>query len=751
MVAWVDAATHRAATSGRAVRSGAIQSARTGMPAPRHRLVPRTALVDRLMASTEPVISVVAPPGYGKTTLLTQWAERVSSGVAWVSCERSDNDPATLWSDILAALDQVEVVPEHSRNLVAAIGRSVSAVPLLMTSLGESTGPLVVVLDHLEVITNAHSLLSVAELARRLPTTWRLIVASRDTVPLPLARMRVERNVLEIGAADLAMTAHEAMALLHHAGVEVSAEQADDLVERTEGWPAGLYLAALAIESGLPAPGFTFTGDDRFVDDYLRSELLTHLSSREVHFLLLTSVLDRMCGPLCDALLGGTTSARMLQNLEEHNLLVISLDHRREWYRYHHLFRELLQAELRRTRPELVERLHMQAAEWYEDNGLPEAAIDHAVAAGDFAHVARIVLGIMQPVWAEGRVETVRTWMKALEDQPRMPYYGAIAAHGALIFALLGNAREAERWVGLAEAAPSEGALPDGSTVAGTLAYLQANLCREGPVQMRAAAVAALEGLSPSSPYRATMLHAKALSWLLEGDLTQADEMFTHAHDLALGHGSLPLAALVMAEQSLVATARGEEAQADALLKQALDLVERGHLDAYWTSALVFAAAARSAVSRGEMRDARRLVARAASLRPILTYALPVVSVQALLELGHTYLALTDPSGALAVLDQAEGIVRRRPRLGTLPEQLRRLRQRVDQITAAAPIGTSSLTTAELRLLPLLHTHLSLPEIAGQLYVSPHTVRSQVKSVYRKLGVSSRSEAVELLERLGRR
>jgi LuxR family maltose regulon positive regulatory protein len=268
---------------------------------------------------------------------------------------------------------------------------------------------------------------------------------------------------------------------------------------------------------------------------------------------------------------------------------------------------------------------------------------------------------------------------------------------------------------------------------------------------MRAAADDALAGLSPSSPYRATMLHAKALSWLLEGDLTQADELFTHAYDLAVGHGSLPLAALVLAEQSLVATARDEDGQADALLKQALGIVESSHLDGYWTSALVFAAGGRSAVRRGEMREARRLVARAASLRPLLTYALPVVSVQALLELAHAYLALIDPSGALAVLDQAEGIVRRRPQLGTLPEQLGRLRQRVDQITQAAPIGTSSLTTAELRLLPLLHTHLSLPEIAGQLYVSPHTVRSQVKSVYRKLGVSSRSEAVELLDRLGRR
>jgi LuxR family maltose regulon positive regulatory protein len=181
-----------------------------------------------------------------------------------------------------------------------------------------------------------------------------------------------------------------------------------------------------------------------------------------------------------------------------------------------------------------------------------------------------------------------------------------------------------------------------------------------------------------------------------------------------------------------VATARGNQSEADTLLKQAVGIVETGHLGAYWSSALVFAASA-------------------ASLRPLLTYTLPVVSVQALLELAHAYLGLTDPSGALAVLEQAEAILRHRRRLGVLPDQVRRLRERLDQITDAAPIGTSSLTTAELRLLPLLPTHLSFREIAGQLYISPHTVKTQVTSIYRKLGVSSRSEAVELLAELNRR
>jgi LuxR family maltose regulon positive regulatory protein len=713
--------------------------------------VPRTALVDRLMFSAEPVISVVAPPGYGKTTLLTQWAERLASQVAWVSCERSDNDPVTLWNDVLTALDHVERVSGDTRHLLSSVGVGISAVPRLVASLSRLEGPVVLVLDHVEVVTSPHSLMSIAELALRLPEGWRLALASRDTMPLPLARMRVERTVLEVGAGDLAMSAGEAAALLRHAGATVSPEQADDLVERTEGWAAGLYLAALAMESGIPAPGYTFTGEDRFVEDYLRSELLSHLSSAEVRFLVRTSILDRMCGSLCDAVLDVTRSARTLRRLEQHNLLVVPLDRRGEWYRYHHLFRELLQAELRRSSPELTDDLHARAATWYEAHEMPEAAIDHAAAAGDAESAARIVLDVMQPVWAGGRVETVRSWMELLDRWPKVRYRAAIAAHGALIFALLGRAREAERWVAVAEGAPADGLLPDGNTESATLAYLSAILCRHGPERMRVDAEAALGGLTPSSPYRATMEHSRALSWLLEGDLVRADEMFTHAYDLAIAVESAPLVGMILAEQSMVASARGDQAESDILLKQALETVEVGHLDAYWTSALVFAAAARSAVRRGEMREARHLVERAATLRPLLTYVLPVVSVQALLELAHAYLGLVDPGGATAVLEQAERIVQRRRDLGVLPEELRRLKERVGQITEAAPVGTSSLTTAELRLLPLLPTHLSFREIAAQLYVSPHTVRSHVKSIYRKLGVSSRSEAVDLLAERGRR
>ena len=379
----------------------------------------------------------------------------------------------------------------------------------------------------------------------------------------------------------------------------------------------------------------------------------------------------------------------------------------------------------------------------------PEQAIDHAYLAGDAGWFGRLVLEAMQQVWASGGIDTVERWMERLGSRSPAPHTPAMIAHGALIFALLGRPGDTERWAAVAESLPASGTLPDGSTVEGTLAYLRANLCRGGPVAMRDDAGQALAGLGPTSPYRATMLHTEGLSYLLEGDLDRADASFAHAYDVAASIETSPVTALVLAEQFQVAVERDDWTAAESLIKRSLEVVARGPFEEYWTSALVFASAARDAAHRGDMSEAREHARRAARLRPLLTYALPVVSVQALVELARAYLALVDPAGARAVLEQVHGILQQRPDLGTLATAAHRLEERVNQITAATPVGASSLTAAELRLVPLLPTHLTYPEIGERLFISRHTVKTQASSVYRKLGASSRKEAVERIAALG--
>ena len=719
-------------------------------PGVRPGIVVRTALVERLAATRVPVITVAAPPGYGKTTLMSQWAERIGSRAAWLSCDDGDNDPVVLLSALAVALDRIGRVDPSIFSALASAGADITVVPRFVSAVASVQPPVTVLLDQAEAVTNRQCLNTIAEFALRLPPGWQLGLASRTAVPLPTARLRAQGGILEVTADDLSMGPREADSLLKGAGVEADEASVRDLLQRTEGWPAGLYIAALAIKSGSRNSdvGFTFTGDDVYMGDYLRSELLDRTSGAEASFLIRTSVLDRMCGSLCDAILEETGSTAVLEQMEARNLLVIPLDRHREWYRYHHLLRDLMRAELRRREPDLIQDLNFRAAAWFEANAMPEAAIDHAQAAGDYDRVARLILELQQPVWASGRVETVLRWMDWLRDVPSAEYYGAIAVHGSLIFALLGQPAEAERWAAAAERASPGGVLPDGSTMEATLAYLRAILCRTGIGEMRRDARIAWEGLSPASPYRATMLYTEGISYLLEGDLARAEPILARALDLATQAGSLPLAGMILAEQCGVAAERDDWPEVTTLARRAATIVETGHFGDYWTSALVYAWASRASAYRGDVGQARFYLGRASRLRPLLTYALPVGSVQALLEMTRSYITLADPEGAAAVLAQVHDILQQRPDLGVLPELAGQLQASLATANARA-VGASSLTAAELRLLPLLATHLSYQEIGERLFVSKNTVKTQAYSAYRKLRVSSRSEAVVRARELG--
>jgi LuxR family transcriptional regulator, maltose regulon positive regulatory protein len=728
-----------------------LSEAKLRPPPARRGIVQRTALLRWLVADrSAPVIAVVAPAGYGKSTLLAQWAEHHRPRAGWVSADDRDNDPVVLLTYIATALDRIEPIDPGVFRALASPRAAITVPPLLVSSIAAMDEPVALVIDHLEAVTRRECLDAVADLALGLPVGSQLALGSRDVLPLPAARLRAQGGLAEVGVDDLAMDRREAPGLLSGAGVDLAPEQVDDLVELTEGWPVGLYLAAMALTAGSPhaSRGLSFGGDDRFVGDYLRSEILDRVSADEASFLTRTSILEGLSGPLCDATLDTSGSGRVLEKLEDRNLLVLPLDHRREWYRYHHLFQELLASELRRREPEVVPELHRRAAAWCEANGLPEIAIEHAQAAGDADTVCRLVLNLASSVWAQGRADTVLRWVTWFDDHSLVERYPGIAVHGALMFALMGQPAVTERWAEAAERTQATGRLDDGNTIEAMVAHLRALLCRDGVAAMRSDALVALAGLAPSSPYRATMLHIEGASYLLEGDLDRADALLARATDAAAAAGVSAFLPGLLAERGIIALERGEWGDATALADEAAAIMSGGRFDDYWTSALVYAWLARVALHQGNVPRGRDHVARAARLRHLLTYALPVISVQALLEMAQVYATLADAAGGRAVLRQIRDILQQRPKLGRLPRQAEELRLRLDTVRGGSP-GASSLTTAELRLLPLLPTHLTYPEIGQRLCISRHTVKTQAISVYRKLGVSNRSEAITRMRELG--
>jgi LuxR family transcriptional regulator, maltose regulon positive regulatory protein len=428
--------------------------------------------------------------------------------------------------------------------------------------------------------------------------------------------------------------------------------------------------------------------------------------------------------------------------------LGVPLDRHREWYHYHHLFRDLLGVEQGSREPELVQQLHARAAAWCEANGLPELAIDHAQAAGDADRVARLVESLAFPAYASGRAQTARGWFQWFEDQGLLDRYPLIAMQGAFLQVLAGQPEDIERWAAAAERGLAATALARPSTMEPWMALLRALLCRDGVDQMRADAEAAAAGLASGSPWWATALLLEGVANVLAGEADRADPILAHAAERAIHIGALPTAAAALAQRALVAIERHDWIQAETLIERALELARVGQLSDYEMSPLIHALAARTALHLGDVPRAQDHLARAARLRRRLTAAMPHRAAQTLLELARVHLGLTDVAGARILLREIRDILRQRPRLGLLPTQADQLRSQLD-VLRETTASAARLTTAELRLLPLLSTHLTFREMGERLHVSPHTVKSQALSLYRKLGVSSRSQAIQRMQQTG--
>src|SRR5690242_16517971 len=435
--------------------SGPLMS-KSGWPPTRPGTVWRPLLMERLaQADLPPIVSVVAPSGFGKTTLLSQWAERDSLAFAWVSVEEADNDPKVLLSRIAWALDTIEPVGRQVFDVLASPGSSIagSVVPRLGSALSSRTSPVALVLDDVHVLRNSECRAALSMLADHVPRGSRLVLSGQVEPPLRIARLRAEGRVLEIGPGDLSLTRDEASSLLRGAGLVLEQQEVAELHRRTEGWPVGLYLAALYIREGAPfgRVAASFGGDDLFVSEYMESEFLSRISPQERTFLTRTSVLERICGPLCDAVLEQSGSAEALADLARSNLLLVPLDRRGKWYRYHHLFRDMLRAELDRMEPELIPVLHRRAAVWCVRNDLPEPALEYSIAAGDVDTVADLIGRLVVPTYQQGRVTTVQRWFRWLQDRGGIGKHPMAAALASVVSAVTGRPAEAERWADIVD------------------------------------------------------------------------------------------------------------------------------------------------------------------------------------------------------------------------------------------------------------------------------------------------------------
>ena len=711
--------------------------------------VSRRSLIETARTSDRRVVGVTAPAGYGKSTLLAEWASAEDRPVAWVSLDRFDDDPAALLSLVASAYGRsspghADLVSEMSGLGVSVLGR---AAPRLASAFLGSPEPFVLMLDDLHEVQSpaCHDVLGV--LIPGIPRGSQLVTASRSEQP-HLPRLRTSGDVLEFGVGDLALDAAGVRQVFSQARVQLTPEKQAEVLDRTEGWPVGLYLAALIAKESRSGE-IAVTGDDPFVADYLYRESLVRLPDGVQRFLRRTAVLDRMSGPLCDAILGRSDSQARLRGLEGTSQFVIPLDRRREWYRYHALFREFLLGELRRIEPDVVITLHLRAADWYESNGSPALALEHLLNTSERERCTLLAASLVLPTYNAGKMSTAQRWISTLGDDT-VKTYPPLAVLAGWIAVLTGQTTEAKRWASIVDAATFEQTPVDGTaSFDSARAMLRAMMCADGPERMMADASYAMSEEPAWSPWRDTALSLLAGAHLLAGDLDRAADLSGEAASAGAERANADTVVYGRSELAVLAMDRGDWEEAAEHLDPALATIDELRLHDYALSVLAFAGAARLELHRGDVKEANRQLARAMRARPACTFVMPWIAVRVRLQLATVYLAMGEAPTARHLLREIDDILLHTPSLGALLDEVTKLRQMLASSAPGGLAGGPPLSPAELRLLPYLQTHLTLAEIAGRLFVSHNTVRSQVGSIYRKLGASSRGDAVQQATAVG--
>jgi LuxR family maltose regulon positive regulatory protein len=730
-------------------------------PTVRSEHVPRGRLLAALREGAACKLTLIAaPPGFGKTTLLAEWAAAEAerdAGVAWLSLDENDNDPARFFTYVVAALQRAD--PGIVSHAVAALGSPGAdllgvVLPAFVNDLAELPRPVALVIEDYHLITDEDVHRLFAYLIDRSPQTLRIVLSTRQDPPFPLGRLRARGELAEVRADDLRFGDDEAAAfLVDGLHLPLTTADLDRLQAQTEGWPAALYLAALSLRGRSDASRLIerFSGDDRYVVDYLTTEVLARQPPELRKFLLRTSVLKRLSGSLCDAVAGLEGSAARLADLERSNLFLVPLDTTRDWYRYHHLFGDLLRHELEATERAEVPLLHRRASAWYRQASLIVEAADHAIAGGDIEAAAELVGRHYASFVDQGQIATVIRWLEAMPEESVAGDW-LLAFAGAVVYAHDGRFEEAERLLRLAERAPQvprNGQDPGGpvAALAGYLRLLRGDI--GGTVENGRRALASAAGTDPAWALGPQMVLAPGLWWAGEpGEARRVLEAVART-----GRSAGIPAATVYALGILAAIALDEQDDrtAEALATEAIGLVHESGLEDHPWAAMAHIVHGTIKGHANQLPLATEEIERGLALGERLgAWQLIVYASLALAEVRQRQ---HDSPSARRLLGRVRDILSSLPDPGDGFTRLERtekslkLRAPRDRVSTAAPFW--ELSQREMEVLRYLPSRLSQREIAAELYVSFNTVRTHTRVIFSKLGVTSRAEAVARARELG--
>lgn len=725
--------------------SASLLPSKLGPPKAHLGLVSRRVLVDALGRSAAPLVLLSAAAGSGKTTALLEWVAVERRPVAWLRLDAADNDPVLLLVALTTALQSVLpldpelgellrlAVPPVWERIVPALGIAVAAAPQFLF-----------VLDDAQQVTNPDCWRIVATLLECLPDGGQVAVATRVDPPLPLARLKAAGALASYGGTDLAFDRTEAGQLMELQGVSLAMDDLDVLLRATEGWATGLSLAALAAR-GRPAGEWpvAVSGDLREIDGYLLGEVFSGQDHETQEFLLQTSVLERLSAPLCHAVTGRYDAQAVLSRLADEHLFVTAEDDRDQWFRYHQLFGEFLRAELARRDPDAVAGLCRKAGEWYLDKGDVPRGIVHLLEAGDHGRAADEVAASWTRLWGSGQCETVRRMLGEFSREQILASV-ALTLTAGWVYSAIGDRQAARTWMPAAcRARVDDSPAPDGAvSLRSSQALLRATLAPEGVARMRrdAELAAKLENRPGSNWYAEAQFHLGSALWLTGVETRAVRHLQVAAREGAAANQIIEIAALGLL--ALMAAEQGRWEDAEESARQADERLAEVGFGSHRRTLPLLLAQARLLARAGDPA----LTAKAATIAAILGEMVPVpwMTVLAGVVVGECFLEVGELEAADAWSRRALGALKSEHDVGVLEGRAQRLRLGLKGRSQSEPISP-----AELRVLELLPTHLSVGQMAERLCVSTNTVKSHSKALYRKLGVGSRAEAVDEARALG--